>query len=98
MNNATTLFFIISISIIFVDSVWDLGFVRAQTSDVKDVPNNPHNIIVKYCYNLLIALQGEQIFYKTLLLPEWYLTPIMVRHVKTKSTANKSNNVETMYY
>ena len=49
MNNATTLFFIISISIIFVDSVWDLGFVRAQTSDVKDVPNNPHNIIIKYC-------------------------------------------------
>jgi hypothetical protein len=49
MNNATTLFFIISISIIFVDSVWDLGFVRAQTSNVKDIPDNPHNIIVKYC-------------------------------------------------
>jgi hypothetical protein len=49
MNNATTLFFIISISIFFVDSVWDLGFVRAQTSDVKDIPDNPHNIIVKYC-------------------------------------------------
>ena len=49
MNNATTLFFIISISIIFVNSVWDLGFVHAQTSDVKDIPDNPHNIIVKYC-------------------------------------------------
>jgi hypothetical protein len=49
MNNAATLFFVISISIIFVDSGWDLGFVRAQTSDVKDIPDNPHNIIVKYC-------------------------------------------------
>jgi hypothetical protein len=49
MNNATTLFFLISISIIFVDSVWDLGFVLAQTSDVKNIPDNPHNIIVKYC-------------------------------------------------
>jgi hypothetical protein len=49
MNNATTLFFLISISIIFVYSVWDLGFVLAQTSDVKNIPDNPHNIIIKYC-------------------------------------------------
>ena len=49
LNNTFTLFLIISISILFLGQIRYPNFVNAQNNYNTDNPNNPKNIIIKYC-------------------------------------------------